>query len=68
MTPTILSIEDEQDTSALLKSVLERDGYHVVHAADGRQAICLIETMLPPALFIGHISVMARNVPVWRSR
>lgn len=52
MTPTILSIEDEQDTSALLKSVLERDGYHVVHAADGRQAICLIETMLPPALIL----------------
>lgn len=52
MTPTILSIEDEPDTSTLLKNVLEREGYRVVHAADGRQAICLIETMLPPALIL----------------
>ncbi len=52
MSRTILSVEDEQDTSTLLKGVLEREGYLVVRAADGRQAICLIETMLPPALIL----------------
>lgn len=52
MSRTILCVEDEQDTSALLKAILEREGYVVVRAANGRQAICLIETMLPPALIL----------------
>lgn len=52
MSRTILIVEDEQDASTLLKAVLEREGYLVVRAADGRQAICLIETMLPPALIL----------------
>ncbi len=52
MSRTILCVEDEQDTSALLKAILEREGYVVVRAVNGRQAICLIETMLPPALIL----------------
>lgn len=57
MSRTILCVEDEQDTGDLLQAILEREGYHVVRAADGRQAICLIETMLPPALILLDVVV-----------
>lgn len=49
---TILYVEDEQDTGDLLQTQLEGEGYAVVRAADGRQAICLIESMTPPALIL----------------
>lgn len=57
MSHTILCVEDEQDTGDLLQALLDREGYHVVRASDGRQAICLIETMLPPALILLDIVV-----------
>ena len=52
MTRTILCVEDEEDTGNLIQLTLEREGYVVARARDGRQAICLIETMLPPALIL----------------
>ena len=36
---TILLVEDEQMLLELLKSVLEEDGYHIVTAADGEEAV-----------------------------
>ena len=52
MSRTILCVEDEEDTGNLIQLTLEREGYVVVRARDGRQAICLIETMLPPGLIL----------------
>ena len=46
--PTLLMAEDEEDTASLIKFLLERAGYHVVRAPDGRQAQQLIDTMPPP--------------------
>ncbi|MCC6140802.1 MAG: response regulator [Nitrospira sp.] len=57
MTHTILCVEDEPDTGSLIQATLEREGYKVVRAADGRQAVCLIETILPPALVLLDIVV-----------
>ncbi|ULA62257.1 MAG: Putative response regulator, CheY (Modular protein) [Nitrospira sp.] len=57
MTHTILCVEDEPDTGSLIQTILEREGYKVVRAVDGRQAICLIETILPPALILLDIVV-----------
>ena len=50
--PTLLMAEDEEDTASLIKFLLERAGYHVVHAPDGRQAQQLIDTMPPPNLIL----------------
>ncbi|RUR35297.1 response regulator [Vreelandella populi] len=36
---TILIVEDEEDIAFLLRFILERNGYHVEHAEDGRQAL-----------------------------
>ncbi len=52
MKNTVLVVEDEQDTADLLKSILEREGFLVVYAKDGRQATTLIETMRAPSLVL----------------
>ncbi|MCO7247615.1 MULTISPECIES: response regulator [Halomonadaceae] len=36
---TILMVEDEEDIAFLLRFMLERSGYQVEHAEDGRQAL-----------------------------
>lgn len=48
----ILVVEDEQDTADLLKRLLEREGFSVLHAKDGRQASTLIRTDRPPSLLL----------------
>lgn len=57
MSRTIFCVEDEPDTGALLQKTLESAGYAVVRAADGRQAVCLIETTLPPSLILLDVVV-----------
>ncbi|MBH0200256.1 MAG: response regulator [Nitrospira sp.] len=52
MARTILCVEDEEDTGNLIQAMLEREGYEVTRARDGRQAVLLIETTLPPALIL----------------
>ncbi|APX93351.1 two-component system response regulator [Halomonas sp. 1513] len=37
--PRILMVEDEEDIAFLIRFLLERNGYAVEHAADGRQAL-----------------------------
>jgi len=61
MSRTILCVEDEEDTGDLIQRTLEREGYVVARARDGRQAICLIETMLPPALILLDLVVPYAN-------
>lgn len=48
----ILLVEDEEDTAHLLKTVLEREGFSVIRARDGRQATAMIETIQPPSLIL----------------
>src|SRR2546426_618068 len=44
--PTILIVEDEPEITALLRSYLERDGHHVLTAADGEAAVREVEAAL----------------------
>ncbi len=48
----VLMVEDEEDTASLLKFLLERASYQVVHAKDGRQAQELVNTIAPPNLVL----------------
>lgn len=50
--PKVLMVEDEEDTASLLKFLLERANYRVVHAKDGRQAQELIDTMSLPDIVL----------------
>lgn len=49
---SILVVEDSSSVAAMLRFVLEREGYAVTAAADGREAQRLIATMPPPALAV----------------
>jgi two-component system phosphate regulon response regulator PhoB len=42
--PTVLVVEDNDETSFLLRTVLTRKGYRVIEAWDGKQAIEVAET------------------------
>ena len=50
--PTLLMAEDEEDTASLLRFLLERTGYQVLHATDGQKAQQLIDTIAPPNLIL----------------
>lgn len=41
---TILAVEDEPSVRALTKEVLERDGYRVLEAADGKEGLAVART------------------------
>ena len=47
---TALVVEDDDQIAYLLRFILEREGYRVELAPDGRAAQELIESMQPPAL------------------
>ncbi len=49
--PTILVVEDEQSIAMVLHAILEDDGYNVVLARDGREALGMLPTV-DPALVI----------------
>jgi CheY-like chemotaxis protein len=74
--PTVLMIEDHDDTACLVRFILERNGYAVRHAPDGRNAKRLTETSEPPDLVLLDISLPSlsglevlraiRSTPEWR--
>lgn len=74
--PTILMIEDHDDTACLVRFILERHGYTVRHASDGRNAKRLMETSEPPDVVLLDISLPSllglevlrtiRSTPEWK--
>ena len=48
--PVILVVEDDDQTALFIRHFLEREGYEVRHAADGREAAALIGQSPPPDL------------------
>lgn len=78
-TATILMVEDEEDIAFLIRFLLERNGYQVEHASDGKQALerltqserntpnlVLMDIMLP---YHDGLEVLAqlRAQPAWES-
>jgi CheY-like chemotaxis protein len=48
----ILLVEDEEDIRAMLRSFLTRQGYRVVEAKDGEEAIALAESVRPTLIMM----------------
>jgi DNA-binding response OmpR family regulator len=48
--PAALVVEDDDHIAHLLRFMLEREGYQVIHAADGREGLERIESGAPPAI------------------
>ena len=76
LTPTVLMIEDHDDTACLVRFILERNGYAVRHAPDGRNAKRLTESSEPPDVVLLDISLpslsglevlrIIRSTPEWQ--
>jgi DNA-binding response OmpR family regulator len=74
--PTVLMIEDHDDTACLVRFILERHGYAVRHAPDGWNAKRLTETTEPPNLVLLDIALPSlsglevlraiRTTPEWQ--
>lgn len=50
--PSVLVAEDDSQIAYLLRFLLEREGYRVLLAPDGRESQRLIDEIAPPALII----------------
>lgn len=55
--PVMLLVEDEYDTVDLIKLIMEEEGYQVVHAADGVEALEKIALMPLPSLVVLDIQL-----------
>jgi len=55
--PLLLLVEDEQDTADLVRLIMEEEGYHVRHTADGHEALEQIALMPPPSLVLLDIQL-----------
>lgn len=72
----ILMVEDEEDIAFILRFLLDRNGYQVDHASDGRQALdrlngdppdaVLLDIMLPYHDGLEIVERM-RAIDAWRS-
>ena len=56
----IVILEDDRSTGALISAILEKEGYHVIHALQGRYAIELVFRERP-SLFISDVLVPDMN-------
>ena len=50
--PTILVVDDHEDTRALLRYILERQRYVVTEASDGAEAVLLAEVIVPDLIIM----------------
>ncbi|MBX3319399.1 MAG: response regulator [Nitrospira sp.] len=74
--PSILLVEDEPDTADLVKLIMEQEGYQVLHAADGQDALEKVASIPLPSLVLldiqlPHVDGIAvletiRAIPDWR--
>jgi CheY-like chemotaxis protein len=51
-TPTILVVEDDEPLRVALSDLLEEEGYHVLSARDGEQAIALMRDERPSLVLL----------------
>jgi two-component system alkaline phosphatase synthesis response regulator PhoP len=49
---TALVVEDDEHIAQLIKFIVEREGFKVILAGDGRVALEFIENLAPPAIVI----------------
>lgn len=50
--PKVMVVDDENDVIELLKLILERDGYEVVTANNGREALEKLESFIPDLIIL----------------
>jgi two-component system phosphate regulon response regulator PhoB len=66
MIPNVLVIEDEDALSALLQYNLDKEGYHVTVAADGEEALVMIDETPPDLVVLDWMLPKVSGVEVCR--
>ena len=66
MTPYILVVEDEDALSTLLQYNLDKEGYDVVVAADGEEALTLVSERLPDIIILDWMLPKISGIEVCR--
>ena len=66
MTPHVLLIEDEEPIAQLLKYNLEKEGYRVVLAGDGEEALILVQEELPDLVVLDWMLPKVSGIEVCR--
>jgi CheY-like chemotaxis protein len=59
--PLILVVEDDRAIREVLTDVLESEGYQVLNAANGRDAIQLLQSSTPPCLILLDLMMPVMN-------
>lgn len=59
--PRVLLVEDEADIRDLLRDALDEDGFVVVTAANGREALEMLRTGLRPAAIVLDLMMPSMN-------
>lgn len=65
--PLVLVADDEEDIRALVAFRLQRAGYDVITAADGKEALLLATTRLPDLVVLDMMMPKATGLEVTRS-
>jgi PAS domain S-box-containing protein len=50
--PVVLIADDEMDIRAMLRILLERDGYHIVEARNGEEAVAMCQHQMPDVVLM----------------
>ena len=66
MRPTILLVEDEDALATLLQYNLEKEGYEVVVAGDGEEALVMIDEKLPDLVVLDWMLPKVSGIEVCR--
>lgn len=61
VTETILLIEDDHDIRVSFRQTLEDSGYFIYSAANGKDALALLEIIAPPKLIILDLGMPIMN-------
>ncbi|MBI5147538.1 MAG: response regulator [Parcubacteria group bacterium] len=62
----ILLVEDEQFLSALLKNRLEKEGFEVILARDGEEAVNILKTAKPTLVLLDLILPKMSGLTFWK--
>ncbi|MDP1630884.1 MAG: phosphate regulon transcriptional regulator PhoB [Caulobacter sp.] len=66
MTPTVLVVEDEDALATLLQYNLEKEGYRVVLAGDGEEALILVQEQQPDLVVLDWMLPKVSGIEVCR--
>ena len=66
MTPNILVAEDEDSLSTLLNYNLEKEGYAVAVAADGEEALVMVDEKMPDLILLDWMLPKVSGIEVCR--